>query len=119
MELKRYEIDGTNLYATVSEYMSRNPEDVKYEEHRKYIDIQYVASGNELIGISPLSQQKDVLDQYNETKDVLFVTVLKEGYYKATPDKFFIFFPDDIHRPGLKDGTSTLVRKVVIKVKVD
>jgi uncharacterized protein, YhcH/YjgK/YiaL family len=119
MELKRYELDGTNLYATVSEYMSKNPEDVKYEEHKKYIDIQYVVSGNELIGISPLSQQKDVLNQYNETKDVMFVTVLKEVYYKATPDKFFIFFPDDFHRPGLKDGTSVPIRKVVIKVKVD
>ncbi|MGD0341214.1 MAG: YhcH/YjgK/YiaL family protein [Bacteroidales bacterium] len=119
MELKRYELDGTNLYATISEYMSKNPEDVRYEEHKKYIDIQYVVNGNELIGIAPLSQQKDVLEPYNEAKDIMNVSVIREVTYKATPDRFFIFFPVDFHRPGLKDGTSTLVRKVVIKVKVD
>jgi len=119
MEVKRYELDGTNVYAPVSEYMSKNPEDVRYEAHKKYIDIQYVASGNELIGIAPISDKKDVLEQYNDTKDVMFVSVTKEVNYKATPDRFFIFFPDDLHRPGLKDGESTMVRKVVVKVKVD
>ncbi|MFA5820146.1 MAG: YhcH/YjgK/YiaL family protein, partial [Bacteroidales bacterium] len=38
---------------------------------------------------------------------------------KATPDKFFIFFPSDAHRPGLKVGENSQVRKVVVKVKVD
>jgi YhcH/YjgK/YiaL family protein len=60
-----------------------------------------------------------VLEQYNDTKDVMFVSVIKEVNYKATPDRFFIFFPDDLHKPGLKDGESTMVRKVVVKVKVD
>jgi YhcH/YjgK/YiaL family protein len=119
IEVKRYELDGTNLYAPVSEYMSKNPEDVRYEEHKKYIDIQYVASGKELIGIAPLSLQKDVLEPYNETKDVMFLSVTRETNFKATPDRFFIFFPDDLHRPGLRDGESTAVRKVVVKVKVD
>jgi YhcH/YjgK/YiaL family protein len=119
IEVKRYELDGTNLYAPVSEYMSKNPEDVRYEEHKKYIDIQYVASGKELIGIAPLTLQKDVLEPYNETKDVMFLSVTRETNFKATPDRFFIFFPDDLHRPGLRDGESTPVRKVVVKVKVD
>lgn len=119
IEAKRYELDGTNLYAPVSEYMSKNPEDVRYEEHKKYIDVQYVASGKELIGIAPLSLQKDVIEPYNEAKDVMFLSVTREINFKATPDRFFIFFPDDLHRPGLKDGESTPVRKVVVKVKVD
>jgi YhcH/YjgK/YiaL family protein len=119
IELKRYELDGTNLFAPVSEYMSKNPDDVRYEAHKKYIDLQYVASGVEQIGIAPLSLQKDILEPYNETKDVMFLTVTREINFKATPDRFFIFFPDDLHRPGLKDGESTMVRKVVVKVKVD
>jgi YhcH/YjgK/YiaL family protein len=119
IEVKRYELDGTNVYAPVSEYMSKNPEEVRYEAHKKYIDIQYVASGNELIGIAPISDKKDVLEQYNDIKDVMYVSVTKEVNFKATPDRFFIFFPDDLHKPGLKDGESTMVRKVVVKVKVD
>jgi biofilm protein TabA len=119
MELKRYDLDGTNCYATVSEYMSKDPAVARYEAHRKYIDIQYVANGKELMGISPISEQKDILEPYNDAKDIMFVTVNKEVNFQATPDKLFIFFPDDIHRPGLRDGESTQVRKVVIKVKVD
>ncbi len=119
LELKRYDIDGNNLYAPVSEYLTKNEEDARYEAHQKYIDIQYVVSGKELIGIAPLSQKKEVLVPYDATKDIEFLTVAKVVNYKATPDKFFIFFPEDAHRPGLKDGDNSPVRKVVVKVKVD
>jgi YhcH/YjgK/YiaL family protein len=119
MELKRYDIDGNNLYAPVSEYMSKNEEDARYEAHRKYIDIQYVVSGKELIGIAPASMQKDILEPYNETKDIMYVTVSQGKNLSATPDRFFIFFPEDLHRPGLKDGENSPVRKAVVKVKVD
>jgi YhcH/YjgK/YiaL family protein len=71
------------------------------------------------MGIAPLSLLKDTLDPYNDTKDIMHVTVTREINFKANPGNFFIFFPDDLHRPGLKDGESTQVHKVVIKVKVD
>lgn len=119
LELKRYELDGDNLYAPVSEYMSKNEADARYEAHQKYIDIQYVASGSELIGISPMSKQDTVLQPYDAVKDVMFLTVKEGKNFKATPETFFIFFPDDAHRPGLKDGENALVRKVVVKLKVD
>lgn len=119
IELKKYELDGTNLFASPSEYMSKDEENARYEAHKKYIDIQYVVSGKELIGISPLSDQKEVLVPYSEEKDIMFVTVNNIKNYLAVPDRFFIFFPEDIHRPGLKDGESSQVRKMVIKVKVD
>jgi YhcH/YjgK/YiaL family protein len=119
MELKRYDIDGINLYAPISEYMSKNEEDARYEAHRKYIDIQYVVSGKELIGIAPASMQKDILEPYNETKDIMYITVSQGKNFLATPDRFFIFFPEDLHRPGLKDGENSSVRKAVVKVKVD
>jgi YhcH/YjgK/YiaL family protein len=119
LELKRYDIDGDNVFAPVSEYMTKNEADAKYEAHQKYIDIQYVASGKELIGIAPLSQKTEVLEPYDSTKDIEFLTVSNVENHVATPDRFFIFFPEDAHRPGLKDGESSPVRKVVVKVKVD
>jgi YhcH/YjgK/YiaL family protein len=119
MEVKRYEIDGDNLYSPLSEYMTKNEEDARYEAHRKYIDIQYVAIGKELMGIAPVSLQKEVLVPYDPEKDVMFMTVSQIINFKATPDRFFIFFPDDLHRPGLRDGESSLVRKIILKVRVD
>lgn len=119
LEIKRYDIDGDNLYAPVSEYLTKNEEDARYEAHQKYIDIQYVESGKELIGVAPLSNKKDVLDPYDGTKDIEFLTVTDGENRLATPEKFFIFFPEDAHRPGLKDGENSPVRKIVVKVKVD
>jgi YhcH/YjgK/YiaL family protein len=119
LELKRYDIDGDNIFATVSEYNSKNEETTKFEVHRKYIDIQYVISGKEMMNIAPLTSVKEVLIPYDTGKDIEFVTVNKEVSLKATPDKYFIFFPVDVHRPGLKDVVNSPVRKIVIKVKVD
>jgi len=119
LEVKRYDIDGDNLFATVSEYMSKNEESAKFEAHRKYIDIQYVISGKEIINCAPLTTVKEVIVTYDATKDIEFVTVSKVVNYQATPSNFFIFFPGDAHRPGLKDGVNSMVRKIVVKVKVD
>jgi YhcH/YjgK/YiaL family protein len=119
LELKRYDIDGDNLYAMVSEYLSKNEETAKFEAHRKYVDIQYVIAGKELMNIAPITTVKEVLTAYDATKDIEFITVDKIINYKASPANFFIFFPSDAHRPGLKDGVNSSVRKLVVKLKVD
>jgi biofilm protein TabA len=119
LELKRYDIDGDNLYAPVSEYLTKNEEDARYEAHQKYIDIQYVVSGKELIGVAPMTRKKDFLEPYNAVKDVEFLTVTEGKNCLALPDRFFIFFPEDAHRPGIKDGENSPVRKIVVKVKID
>jgi YhcH/YjgK/YiaL family protein len=119
MEIKRYDIDDDNVFALLSEYLTKSEEEARYEAHQRYADIQYVASGKELIGVAPLSTKNEILQPYDSTKDIMFLSVNEVQNHKATPDRFFIFFPDDAHRPGLRDGDSTLVRKVVIKVKVD
>ena len=119
LEPKRYDIDGDNLYATISEYNTKNEETTKFEAHRKYIDIQYVIKGKEIMNLSPRGMVKDVVTPYDSAKDLEFMNVDKVVNHTATPSNFFIFFPTDAHRPGIKDGVSAPVRKIVIKVKVD
>lgn len=119
LELKRYDIDGDNLYAPVSEYWSKTEEVARYEAHKKYIDIQYVISGTEQMSVAPYSELKEITVPYDETKEVEFMTVNNATHHIATPEKVFIFFPSDIHRPGVRLGDSTLVRKIVVKVKAE
>jgi YhcH/YjgK/YiaL family protein len=69
--------------------------------------------------VAPLTDLKDVLTPYDAAKDIEFMTVNTIKNVTATPDRFFVFFPSDIHRPGLKDGVNSPVRKVVVKVKID
>ena len=119
IDAKRYEIDGSDVFAAVSEYMTKNDEDARYEAHLKYVDIQYVINGKELIGLAPMSEKGEILEHYNEANDIIFLTVSRFRNIEATTENFFVFFPDDIHRPGLKDGDTRMVRKIVVKVKIN
>jgi len=119
LELKRYDIDGENLFVTVSEYTTKNNEDAKYEGHKKYIDIQYVSIGEEMIGITPDSEITKITSDYSPANDIGFYTVGKKQEIKATPERFFIFLPSDIHSPGIKVNNNSKVRKVVVKVRID
>ena len=40
----RYELDGSNLFVAVSEYETKTKDKIKWEAHKKYFDIQSVAS---------------------------------------------------------------------------
>ncbi|MFO7621111.1 MAG: YhcH/YjgK/YiaL family protein [Bacteroidales bacterium] len=119
LELKRYDIDGDNLYVAVSEYLTKNPEEANFEAHRRYIDIQYVVSGKELIGITPISMKNEIIEPFDAERDIEFFTVTSENNLRTSPERFFIFFPEDAHRPGLKDGENSMVKKIVVKVRVD
>jgi YhcH/YjgK/YiaL family protein len=72
-----------------------------------------------MIAVAPVSMKKEVLTPYDSNKDIEFMSVTRNSEFKATPDRFFIFFPSDLHRPSVKVGETSQVRKVVIKVKIN
>lgn len=111
----KYTIDGDNAFATISAGVPRKLEDVKWESHRKYIDLQYVISGKVKIGVAPITKAV-VTKPYDESHDAANYNV--EGkYLTATPKQFFLFFPQDAHRPDIKvDGADSL-KKLVIKIR--
>jgi YhcH/YjgK/YiaL family protein len=115
----RHDIDGENVYAMVNEYTTLDPEKAQFEAHRKYIDIQYMVAGKELIGLAPLNSKSEVTHQFDAANDYELFSVKESKTLKASPGRFFIFFPDDAHSPGIKDGENMPVRKVVVKVKAD
>ena len=47
MEAGKYEVDGKDLFYMIQSYQSKEKNDTP-EAHRKYIDIQYVLSGEEI-----------------------------------------------------------------------
>ncbi|MCR8556639.1 YhcH/YjgK/YiaL family protein [Mucilaginibacter sp. BJC16-A38] len=112
----KYPIDGTNVYAAITEAPSKEFENSAWESHRKYIDLQYVIKGQETIGVAPVSKAT-VTKPYNEASDNANYNV--EGqYYIAMPGTFFLFFPGDAHRPNIKVAGYDVVKKIVIKIKV-
>src|SRR3970040_758749 len=64
----KYEIEGKNIFALISEYQTKPESEGKLEAHRKYIDVQYVISGEERMGYAPLDKQ-EIIEKYKEEND--------------------------------------------------
>lgn len=110
-----YEIEGEDVLAVVQEYESKQQSDCKVETHYNYIDIQYVIDGQERIGVASLGRQ--VPYEVNHEKDYAFYDT-ETALIPLTPGMFAVFFPSDIHQPGVAMGLPGKVKKVVVKVRL-
>jgi YhcH/YjgK/YiaL family protein len=111
----KHPIDGDNAYASITYGPSKTLDEAKWESHRKYIDLQYVIKGEEKIEVAPVNTAT-VITPYDETRDAANYTA--DGtYYIAMPGTFYLFFPQDAHRPNIKVDGYDLVKKLVIKIK--
>ncbi len=109
----KYPIIGEQVFASVTEAPSKNKEEVKWESHQKYIDLQYIIKGKEIIGVTDASKAT-ITKPY--TVDVINYDA--DGkYYTTEPGKFFLFFPNDAHRPVIKVEGYDVVKKIVIKIQ--
>jgi biofilm protein TabA len=112
----KHPIDGDNAYASVTENPSKELDKAGWESHRKYIDLQYVIKGKERIDVVNIDKAT-VAKPYTEKGDGAAYTA--EGTsYTAEPGTFFLFFPQDVHRPNIKVAGYDVVKKLVIKIKV-
>lgn len=112
-----YEISGKDAFAIVSEYFPKDSSECRFETHRKYIDLQYVINGEEMIGIADTAGMSLSIP-YTDDIQYYGTSSNRAEYETATPDKFFVFFPKDAHRPSLTTGKDQLgpIKKIVVKV---
>lgn len=113
----KYEIDGKNVFVMVQEYNSKLEADRKFEAHRKYIDIQFMISGEEKIEIGALEGLKPEKEFNVESDGGLFKA--PENYTTAvlTDGDFAVIYPDEAHAPGISlNDNQKPVKKIVAKV---
>jgi YhcH/YjgK/YiaL family protein len=110
-----HSIVGEDVFARITEGPLKNIDSSRWEAHKNYIDIHYVITGREKIGIGPLSSAT-IIEPYNSKRDIAFYDG-KGKYYFADPRTFFIAFTKHIHRPGLEVDGKEFEKKLVIKVR--
>ncbi|MBU2540183.1 YhcH/YjgK/YiaL family protein [Patescibacteria group bacterium] len=111
---------GRDVVMNLFSYQTKKLKEKKAEVHKKYIDIQYVISGTELIGLGFNNPQNELLEEYNEEKDCTFYKKIEnEHFLVINRGMFVIFFPTDIHRPGCIFNEKSDIRKMVIKILVN
>ncbi len=116
----RQEIDGDRIFAVVSHYTPKPLAEAKWEAHRQYIDVQYLAQGTERIGYAALQNDAAELAPYDAQKDLVFYDV-RGDFFELQRGVFAIFAPQDIHAPCLaveNPLSRPEVCKVVVKCRV-
>jgi YhcH/YjgK/YiaL family protein len=111
----RVDIEGDKLFALVQEYETADKAAKKPESHAKYSDIQVVVSGEEVIGYAPLAGATPTENLFAEKDVAFYAQPADETDLVLTAGSFAVFFPTDIHRPGVTRKTATKVRKIVVK----
>ncbi|MBE6784119.1 MAG: DUF386 domain-containing protein [Ruminococcaceae bacterium] len=117
MEIKRYDLDGDNLFVSPATYVPKDHEGAEYESHAVYADVQVVIKGREYIGFAPL-EDCTVTKPFEEGGDIAFYTSEKGSLCLIEEGYFLILYPQDAHMPSLKVKDGEEVTKLVFKVKL-
>ena len=114
-EVGKYEIDGKNIYAMVQEYDTKPVAEKKFEIHKDYIDIQYIISGEELMGYESLDKLEPMGDYKPDAQ--LFYMNGEYDKIKLCAGELVVFFPNEPHAPGVAvDDIPSAVKKIVVKI---
>lgn len=103
------------IYANIQTCLPKLKKEQLLEKHKKYVDLQYVISGNEKIGWKFFDKSFKTLKRYNSKKDIAFYSNEPDTYIKLKKGEFAIFFPDDTHAPLC---CKNKVKKCVVKIPV-
>lgn len=107
---------SNGVYAFVDEYQTAPSFEKKLEAHEKNIDVQILLSGHEVMELRVHRGEHPVIDELEE-KDLAFYAEEQEGQIRMDESLFAVFFPEDLHKPGV--GSGNPVKKVVFKVPVN
>jgi biofilm protein TabA len=115
----KHPIDSDKVFANIIEMTTSQSGGGKFESHRKYIDIHYIISGEEIIGVCHTGKL-DAITEYDEKGDFTLYSIPEE-YDRVTLKEgdFAIFFPEDAHMPGCSFNTPKKIRKVVVKFSLE
>lgn len=116
VEKGKYEI-GEDIFAIVNEYDTVDTADELMESHKKYIDVQYIVKGAELVGHDFL-QDKTPSKAYDEAADFMLFAETPVFFSRLDQGNFAVFFPADLHMPNIKIDKPAAVKKVVIKIGI-
>ncbi len=113
----KHPIEGTKMVVSIEDSQNGQLEKRQSESHHHNIDFQWTVKGVERFGIiehnssTPNCKYKPDVIHYDYDKQ-------KARFYDSTPDKFFIFFPDDWHIAKINNDTDDQnIRVIVIKVE--
>lgn len=113
----RVELTG-GAFAIEQVYAAKARAEGFYESHRKYIDVQVLVAGEELMEVADISRLT-VRQAYDAERDVIiYADFTAASVLRVRTGEAAVFFPEDGHMPSLQAERPSLVRKTVVKIPV-
>lgn len=114
-EAGRHELDGDKLFYMVQLYNTKDASEGKWEAHKKYIDIQFVYEGTEIMSWDSINNLPEG-QTYSAEKDCYVYQAPNATDAILSAGTFAILYPEDLHKPSLNYKESSPVVKIVVKV---
>jgi YhcH/YjgK/YiaL family protein len=110
---------SSGVFAIEQVYDTKPRAEGFFESHRKYIDVQVIFSGEELMEVIEVSRAT-VRQPYVAERDfIVYDDAADASALRLKSGDAAIFFPVDVHMPSLQlHAGPVLVRKSVVKVPV-
>lgn len=86
---------GDQIIVNVVEMETVPASERKAERHFRYIDIQYLISGEEAMGVTRYSDQLRISDDWSDRDAYLFEEIENETFIRMQPGQFAVFLPHD------------------------
>lgn len=118
LEPGRYEIDGDRLFVSIQQYETEAADKRPWECHRKYLDLQYVISGEEYIYVAPLDHLTEC-SSYDEQGDCILSNCdCPASALLLHAGDCVLLSPEEAHKPKCSVAGSSSVKKAVIKIAI-
>lgn len=112
---------GTYTYpwgkAMIQEGKTRHLGEGEFESHKKYIDIQCMLKGEELMEYANINDLTEAVP-YNENSDAMFWKGMG-SVLNIPAGTLYIAFPEDGHKPCCHQIRQNHYKKMVIKIKIE
>lgn len=107
-----------NSFVLEQSYITKNKKDCLFESHKKYIDIQYMFKGDEIMEVENVDNLS-VTTAYNEDLDYAkYAQTNNSSTLIIKENELAIFYPQDAHMPCIKIDENKKIIKAVFKIAV-
>ncbi len=116
LEAGKHELDGKKLFVLVSDYVTKPQSEGRWEAHRHYLDLQYMVTGVERMGVAPATYLRET--EYQADRDIVWL----EGsgdFLTFAAGQFMLLGPGDAHMPGIAVNHPVKGRKIVVKIALE
>lgn len=114
LSVGKHTLRGNEVFALVSDAVGfGGKEQARLESHQRYLDIQVVVAGTDVMGWRNQAACHEVTEPYAPERDVVFYGDRPLVWLAVPAQHFVVFYPEDAHAPL---ATAEMVRKVVFKI---